>query len=357
MQIMFNDETRRSLERCAPQGLSGLAKLIAAPLALCFISACTTTPSTVSVPSENYTFVQSENINSRVSSLILHHTSANFADSLDILTNPERARVSSHYLVPDPSDESYTERELKIYQLVAEKDRAWHAGRSYWNGKSALNDHSIGIEVVNQTYCVNREAQPEAQPEAPLNAAAKANENKRLCFYPDYPETQIALLAELIDDILKRHPRIQVTDIVGHSDIAPQRKIDPGPRFPWHRLYKLGYGAWFDDEDVTKYWQEFSVRPVPLINVQKALGVYGYKIEPTGVLDEQTRNVIMAFQLHFRPNELTGEPSAETTAILFALIEKYRGKHLETLLPAQNRLSLAPQGEMALTPNKVGAAP
>lgn len=310
-------------------------------MSLCLLSGCTTTPSKTSIPSENYSLVQSKNINSRVSSLILHHTSANFEDSLQILTNPERGSVSSHYLIPDPSDETYKESKLKIYQLVAEKDRAWHAGRSYWNGKSALNDHSIGIEVVNQTYCVNREAIPEA----PLNAASKTNENKRLCFYPDYPETQIALLAELIDDILKRHPRIKVTDIVGHSDIAPQRKIDPGPRFPWHRLYMMGYGAWFEDEDVTKYWQEFSVRPVPLINVQNALGAYGYKIEATGVLDAQTRNVIMAFQLHFRPNELTGEPSAETTAILFALIEKYRGKQLESLLPSQNRMALTPSLE------------
>ena len=102
----------------------------------------------------------------------------------------------------------------------------------------------------------------------------------------------------------------------------------------------MGYGAWFEDEVVTKYWQEFAVRPVPLIDVQKALGAYGYKIEPTGALDEQTRNVIMAFQLHFRPNELTGEPSTETTAILYALIEKYRGKQLIALLPEQNRMAL-----------------
>lgn len=328
-------------ERRALQKWTRIATLALGALSVVGLAACTTTMSKTSVPSANYTFVESKNINSRVSSLILHHTSANFEDSLQILTNPERGRVSSHYLVPDPSDETYRERELKIYQLVDEKDRAWHAGRSYWNGKSALNDHSIGIEVVNQTYCVNRAAKPEA----PLNAAGKANANRRLCFYPDYPETQIALLAELIDDILKRHPRIKVTDIVGHSDIAPQRKIDPGPRFPWHRLYKMGYGAWFDDEDVTKYWQEFAVRPVPLIAVQNALAAYGYKIEPTGTLDEQTRNVIMAFQLHFRPNELTGEPSAETTAILFALIEKYRSEQLDGLLPAQNQLALASGSE------------
>lgn len=260
--------------------------------------------------------------------LVLHHTSANFEDSLRILTKPSSNPVSSHYLVPDPSDESYKKDKLEIYQLVPEKDRAWHAGRSYWAGKEALNDDSIGIEIVNQTYCVNQEATPTA----PLSAASKENRIKRLCFYPDYPETQMALVGTLLGDILKRHPRIKPTHVVAHSDIAPQRKIDPGPRFPWERLYQMGYGAWFDDDTVKKYWQQFATRPVSLLQVQTALSTYGYKIETTGVLDDQTRNVIMAFQLHFRPNELTGEPSIETNAILFALIEKYYPNRLDALL-------------------------
>lgn len=278
------------------------------------LTACATTSGgTKQLPSVNY--------NGRVSIIVIHHTSANFAESVNILTKDSSNPVSSHYLVPDPSDDSYTKKKLEVYELVPESERAWHAGRSYWHGKNALNDHSIGIEVVNQTYC-------EDAKDLPVGIVTP----KRLCFYPDFPETQMAILIDLLKGIQKRHPRVNPTDIVGHSDIAPSRKIDPGPRFPWERLYQLGIGAWFDDATVTKYWRQFTVKPMPIINVQKALGIYGYNIEPTGVLDEQTRNVISAFQLHFRPNEVTGQPSLETTAILYALIEKYRPKQLQELL-------------------------
>ncbi len=289
---------------------------------LLLLSACETlggsgTPHATSLPSTNF--------NSRVSSVIIHHTSANFESSVNILTKPSSNPVSSHYLVPDPSDASYTKNKLEVFELVPESERAWHAGRSYWDGKSSLNDHSIGIEVVNQTYCVKAEP-----------TASRRPKPKRVCFYPDFPETQMDILIELLRGIQKRHPRVGPTHYIGHSDIAPGRKIDPGPRFPWQRLYKLGIGAWFDDATVTKYWQQFAERPVPLVNVQKALGAYGYKIEPTGVLDEQTRTVLRAFQLHFRPNDISGEPNLETTAILYALVEKYRPKQLQAVLATGN---------------------
>ena len=284
------------------------------------IAACSTVNSGPKViPSENY--------NSRVSILVIHHTSANFESSLNILTKPSSNSVSSHYLVPDPSDESFKKDKLEVYELVPETERAWHAGRSYWAGKSALNDSSIGIEVVNQTYCVKPNA-----PTSDSDTALNVRSAKRFCFYPDYPESQMDILLPLIDGILKRHPRITPTNIVGHSDIAPDRKIDPGPRFPWQRLYQLGYGAWFDDDVTIKYWNRFLIEPVPIENVQRALKVYGYNIDETGILDTQTRNVLQAFQLHFRPSEITGEPSVETVAILYALIEKYRGNKLESLL-------------------------
>ncbi len=282
-------------------------------IGLLLLSACASTGKTSYLPSENY--------NSRVSILVIHHTSANFADSVNILTKKSSNSVSSHYLIPDPSDESYTKKHLEIFELVPETERAWHAGRSYWAGKSSLNDHSIGIEVVNQTYC---------EKPAPVSAGTKPP--KRLCFYPDFAESQMVILIELLHDILERHPRIKPTHIIGHSDIAPDRKIDPGPRFPWERLYQLGIGAWFDDATVTKYWQQFTLKPMPLVNIQKALNAYGYKIETTGVLDEQTRNVLSAFQMHFRPSQVTGEPTIETAAILYALIEKYRADQLDKLL-------------------------
>ena len=293
---------------------------LAVSLGLVVLSACATlgNQNTVKLPSTNY--------NDRIRFVVIHHTSSNFEQSVNILTKPSSRPVSSHYLVPDPSDETYTENKLKVFELVPESERAWHAGRSYWAGKTGLNDQSIGIEVVNQTYCVN--------PDKDEHQRLGKTPPKRLCFYPDFPETQMAVLIKLLEGIRERHPEISAVNYVGHSDIAPGRKIDPGPRFPWQRLYKLGFGAWFDDDVVIKYWKQFSITPVSLSTVQKALNAYGYKVEATGVLDEQTRNAVTSFQLHFRPNAVSGKPSLEDTAILFALIEKYRSSKLGALLPS-----------------------
>ncbi|PHS21664.1 MAG: N-acetylmuramoyl-L-alanine amidase [Robiginitomaculum sp.] len=295
------------------------------------LAACGTTKKEVFIPSEN--------TNGRVSILVIHHTSSNFEDSVNILTKASSRPVSSHYLIPDPSDETYTRKTLEVYKLVPETQRAWHAGRSYWAGKSGLNDQSIGIEVVNQTYCTKGNTEPQSM--------EKSDTPKRICFYPDFPETQMEVLIRLVQDILNRHPDIKPINIIGHSDIAPARKVDPGPRFPWQRLYKLGIGAWFDDDSAVKYWEQFRQTPMPLINIQKALGVYGYKIEATGKLDEQTHDVLRAFQLHFRPMAVTGTPDLDSTAILFALIEKYRPNRLSDLLVVElePELELEPESE------------
>ncbi|NIA27060.1 MAG: penicillin binding protein PBP4B, partial [Desulfobulbaceae bacterium] len=122
------------------------------------------------------------------------------------------------------------------------------------------------------------------------------------------------------------------THIIGHADIAPDRKIDPGPRFPWQRLYRLGYGAWYDDETVIRYWEQFIQQPMPVRNVQAALEAYGYGIDVTGELDKQTHNVLRAFQMHFRPSEVSNEVTPTTVAILYALIEKYYPEQLDELL-------------------------
>ncbi len=264
----------------------------------------------------------SENFNSRVGIVVIHHTTADFADSLQILTKTSGNPVSSHYLIPEPNDPSYTGKKLEVYELVPETERAWHAGSSFWGGRIALNDQSIGIELVNQTYCKS----------SPSDLAAEIEAPARICFYPDFAEAQLVLLIDLLEDILERHPNVRPTNFVGHADIAPGRKIDPGPRFPWERLYQLGFGAWFDDDTVLRYWDQFRNEPLPLQNVQQALSAYGYGIEVTGELDKHTRNVLRAFQMHFRPSQVSSEPTAETTAILFALIEKYYPEQLEDLL-------------------------
>ncbi len=263
----------------------------------------------------------SSNQNGRVRYLVIHHTSENFADSLAILTEPSNNPVSSHYLIPEPGDATYDERSLKVYRLVPESRRAWHAGKSYWNGEEALNDHSIGIELVNKTYCIER----------PNEDPAIADPDK-LCFYPDFAEDQLSLLFDLVVGILRRHPDIDPTALVGHADIAPDRKVDPGPRFPWQRLYRYGFGAWYDDETVMTYWDGFRKAPPPVAMVQRALQEYGYRIDLTGVYDRQTRLVVRAFQMHFRPMLTTGIIDAESAAVLFALLEKYRPERLEALL-------------------------
>ncbi len=183
---------------------------------------------------------------------------------------------------------------------------------------------SIGIEIVNQTYCRKSE-----QPAAPGQAG---HEPARICFYPDFAESQMQILIELLQGIMARHTEIKPTDIVGHSDIAPQRKIDPGPRFPWQRLYQLGFGAWFDDDTVFKYWEQFLTKVPPVLTLQTALHEYGYAIELSGVNDQQSQNVVRAFQMHFRPWLVNDEFDAETVAILYALLEKYHPEKLGLLL-------------------------
>ena len=266
--------------------------------------------------------VESANYNSRVSIIVIHHTTANFGDSLRILTEPSANPVSSHYLIPEPDDETYDKSRVQTYQLVPESQRAWHAGVSYWAGKTGINDQSIGIELVNQTWCHS----------SAMEVDPYVGNPERICFYPDFADAQLERLVDLLDDILQRHPDILPTNIIGHADIAPDRKIDPGPRFPWQRLAVLGYGAWFDDQTVIQYWERFREQPLPLINVQKALSVYGYGIEASGENDEHTRNVLRAFQMHFRPMEVTSEATINTTATLFALIEKYYPDELDELL-------------------------
>ena len=288
--------------------------------------ACTALGMVACSTTSNKVTVESANQDSRINIVVLHHTSEPFGGSLQVLTEPSSRPVSSHYLVPEPLDPSYAEDKLKVYSLVPEDKRAWHAGHSYWKGQSKLNNASIGIEIVNDTYC--------HRPENPVQEGTADWPSETFCFYPDYPEVQIALVLELLKDITSRYPEIKPTHIVGHSDIAPQRKIDPGPRFPWQRLYRMGFGAWYDDDTVVKYWELFRSGLPSVLQVQQALESYGYRIELTGELDEQTRNVLRAFQLHFLPYRVSSEITLETAAVLYAMVEKYYPGDVESLLPA-----------------------
>lgn len=283
---------------------------------LCVVAGCAS-PGFVEVPSVNH--------NGRVNHLVIHFTSENYVESLRLLTERTERPVSVHYLVPDPRDATYTRRDLKIHRLVPENRRAWHAGRSSWGGAQALNDTSIGIEIVNRSYC--KDNNTDSAPPTP---------ETQTCLFLAYDDRQIELVTRLASDILRRYPDIDPVDVVGHGDIASDRRVDPGPLFPWKRLYKNGIGAWYDEGTVERYRRRFDRNQPGLALVQRALGAYGYQIDETGQDDPQTRFAIRAFQMHFRPSRTSGAIDAETTAILFALLEKYRPRVLESLLAQES---------------------
>ena len=252
--------------------------------------------------------VASENHGGRVEQLVFHYTSTGFAESLRLLTQRTGRPVSAHYLVPENGDPSYPGRRLRVYRLVEEGRSAWHAGQSYWRGERGLNGSSIGIEVVQQPEC----------------SATEFPMPRESCFFLDFDPEQIDLVIELALDILERHPNIDPVDVVGHADIAPDRRVDPGPTFPWRRLHEHGIGAWYDDDTVAEYLARFEIRPPHIAQLQRALRAYGYDIEDSGEIDYRTGVVLRAFQMHFRPSDYSGVPDAETAAILFALLEKYQ---------------------------------
>jgi len=233
---------------------------------------------------------------SRIRFLVMHYTDSDEARSLEVLTTED---VSAHYLVPDHPP--LRDGRPVVWQLVPESQRAWHAGASYWQGTTELNAASIGIENVNR---------------GPLDAPRDSE-------WQPYPPEQVDALIRLAKDIVSRY-RIPPTRVVGHSDIAPQRKTDPGPLFPWKALYDAGVGAWPDAATVTA---ELAGRapdaPVDVRALQSKLARYGYDVATDGVLDERTRRVFAAFQMHFRPRDYSGTPDAETDAIAQALLDRY----------------------------------
>ncbi|MET4675809.1 MULTISPECIES: N-acetylmuramoyl-L-alanine amidase [unclassified Luteibacter] len=241
----------------------------------------------------------SQSQNERIRFLILHYTAEDDAESLRLLT---QGNVSAHYLIPIKP--SLLGRKPVILQLVKEDKRAWHAGISAWHGRTNLNDNSIGVEIVNKGFLEDK--------------------NGQKLWFP-FNDDQIAAVAALARDIIDRY-HIQAEDVLGHSDVSPLRKFDPGPLFPWGKLAELGIGAWPDAATVNRYLAE---RPpsawVDVRSLQAALLNYGYTDMPqTGVLDDATRRVISAFQMHFRPSDISGAPDAETYALVQALLEKYR---------------------------------
>lgn len=234
--------------------------------------------------------------------LVLHYTAAPFDASVNALARG--SAVSAHYLVPDPEDRSYRRAGfdgMRLFRLVDEPERAWHAGVSAWAGRSGLNDSAIGVEVVNQATFSNGQF-----------------------VFPPYHPRQVEALIQLCQPILQRYPAITPTHVLGHSDVSIGRKSDPGAAFPWHSLYQAGVGAWYEEACKQGYERAFARRLPAQGEVLERLRQYGYSVpaDPDAAL---VRAVLRAFQLHFRPARHTGTLDAETAAILYALVDRYVG--------------------------------
>ena len=225
--------------------------------------------------------------NSRVQYIVLHYTSTDLARSLQLLTEEE---VSSHYLIGDAP--------ATTYRLVDENRRAWHAGVSEWQGRTWLNGTTIGIELVNQGFY-----------DGPSGR-----------YWQPFAPAQIDALIVLLKDIMQRH-QLPPGSIIAHSDIAPQRKVDPGPLFPWKRLADAGLLPWPDAAKVARQQALFSTSLPSVQWFQEQLARQGYAVPRHGELDQATRNVIAALQMKYRPARYDGEPDAETAALLVVLAE------------------------------------
>ena len=205
--------------------------------------------------------------------LLLHYTDMASAEAALARMTDAAARVSAHYCV----DEDGT-----AYRLVPEERRAWHAGISFWAGARDINARSVGIELVNPGHS---------------------------CGYRPFPEAQMQALEELARGILARHP-IPAHRVLGHSDVAPARKIDPGELFDWQRLAASGIGKWPTPAE----------GPEDFASVQKALARFGYEVRASGEADEATQLALSAFQRHFRPARIDGLADTETRALLYGLL-------------------------------------
>ncbi len=264
--------------------------------------------------------VASENQNSRVNHLVVHFTSEAFGPSLEALTQTSDRPVSAHYLIPRLDDATYPYPRLKIFKLVRETERAWHAGESQWFRETALNDRSIGIELVNRSGCASD-----------VTLAEQLKTLTVLCRFEDYPAGQIAALVQLMQGIIIRHPEISPINVVGHADIAPNRKVDPGPQFPWQALHRAGIGAWYFKTDRDFYLAWTAANKPDTTFAQSTLALVGYPIAITGIQDHQSQRAVRAFQMHYRPENFKGLIDAETVAIALALLNRYKPMLLTTL--------------------------
>jgi N-acetylmuramoyl-L-alanine amidase len=206
--------------------------------------------------------------------LVLHYTGMQSAEvALERMCDPE-AQVSAHYMVDEDGS---------ILQLVAEDQRAWHAGVSAWRGVSDINSRSIGVEIVNPGHEFG---------------------------YRPFPDCQMDAVEWLCQGILQRHPTISVGGVVAHADIAPERKEDPGELFDWSRLARAGIGAFPTGADLNALAEaDIPVDPSALLER------IGYPLGGGNNLQK----VLIAFQRRYRPGDLSGIADPETCRLVLAV--------------------------------------
>ncbi len=221
-----------------------------------------------------------------IDTLVLHYTGMQTAEDAIARLCDRNAKVSAHYVVDEDG---------LIFQLVPEEDRAWHAGVSHWRGRDGINDASIGVEIVNPGHEFG---------------------------YRPFTEIQMQRVVELCQDILEHHA-IPARNVVAHSDIAPERKEDPGEYFDWQRLADAGVGLWpgayqphLRQHILLSPWDSGE----EVEHLQQRLQDYGYGIDITGEYDPLTAKVVVAFQRHFRPVHLDECWDAECDARLEELL-------------------------------------
>lgn len=212
--------------------------------------------------------------------VLLHYTGMIDANSALARLQERSSEVSAHYFVHEDG---------RIIQMVPESRRAWHAGKSSWAGETDINSCSIGIEIVNPGHDFG---------------------------YPDFPKRQIAAVTALCRSIQTRNTIVPVR-VLAHSDVAPARKQDPGEKFPWRTLYESGVGHWIKPAPIMEFGQVLAPgdRGDAVGSLQRSLAEYGYGIDVSDEYDAATRNVVTAFQRHFRPERIDGiaDPSTRST--------------------------------------------
>lgn len=221
----------------------------------------------------------------RIDTIVLHYTGMSSAEAaLARLCDPA-ARVSAHYVV---------EERGAVTQLVPEAFRAWHAGISSWGGSTDVNANSIGVEIVNAGHDFGS---------------------------PPYPDAQMQSVIALCQSILSRHA-IRPRNIVGHSDVAPERKDDPGEWFDWERLARAGVGRWVPPQPIVDGpVLKPGDRGETVAEMQFMLASYGYGIEVLGVYDTKTEAVVRAFQRHFRQQKVDGLADLSSLVTLKSLLD------------------------------------